>query len=96
MIHTVIHPEDPLLFEFPMVKFKFITDHHSLSFVVKGKFSEDKLREALKEISSEELDAIIQVVVRELEEENIGETQLSEITSVVTIKRILSSEDQDQ
>jgi hypothetical protein len=93
MIHSVTHPVDPLLFEFPMVRFKFITDDYSLSFVVKDKFSEGKLREALKELSSQELDSIIQVVVKELEEENVGETEFSEITSVVTIRRILSSED---
>lgn len=90
MIHIVTYPEDPLLFEFPMVKFKFITDDHSVSFVVKDKFSERLLREALPEFSPKELDSIIQVVMEEVKEAGVGETEFSEITSVATIKRVLS------
>lgn len=92
MIHIVIYPADPLLFEFPMIKFKFITDDYSIAFVVKDKFSERLLRETLVDIPSNELDSIVQVILQELEEESVGETEFSEITSVATIKRVLPSE----
>lgn len=76
-----------------MVKFKFVTDEHSLSFVIKDKFSERLLREALKDFSSDEINSIVKIVAGETGEDGVGETEFSEITSVVTIKRILSSKD---
>lgn len=90
MIHEVILPDDPFLFEPPMVKFKFITEDYALSFVIQDKFSEKKLREALKDIDTSQLNDIVDVVVDYYVEEQIGEAELSEISSVVAIKRILS------
>lgn len=89
MEYSIIHPDDPSMFEFPMVKFKFITDNHSISFVIQDKFSESKLREQLEDISPGDLEDIIKAVKGNYSEEQIGDSEFSEITSVVKIKRLL-------
>lgn len=94
MEFITILPDDPMMFEHPMVKFKIITDNHSISFVVKGKFSEKLLRNELDDVPAEDMDKIIQLVSDYYTEEKIGETEFSEITSMVKIERILQSEDQ--
>lgn len=92
MEFTTILPDDPTIFEHPMVKFKIITDNHSISFVVKDKFSEDLLRNELDDVPTKDVSEIIQLVSDYYTEENIGETEFSEITSMVKIERILPSE----
>lgn len=91
MIYDVIYPTDPFLYDVNMVKFKFITEDWSISFVVEGKFSEKLLREALNDMLPEDLDNIVKIIMETLPEDQIGENEFSAITSVVAIKRILSS-----
>lgn len=79
------------MYDVHMVKFKFVTEDWSLSFVVQGKFSERLLKEALCDMSPEDVEKIISIVMETFSEDQIGENEFSEITSVATIKRILSS-----
>lgn len=89
MIHETIYPKYPFAYDVHMVKFKFVTEDWSISFVVQGKFSERLLKEALQGISTKDLSNIIDVVSEEFLEDQIGENEFSAITSVVAIKRIL-------
>ena len=90
VICETIYPKDPFIYDVHMVKFKFITDEWSISFVVEGKFSERLLKDYLQDMSPEHVDNIIKVVSEAFSEEQIGENEFSAITSVVAIKRILS------
>lgn len=93
MVHDVILPADPSIFQHPMVKFVFTSDDYLVSFVVQGKLSLQKLTASLNEISQEDLNEIIKIVLEYYAEAEIGETEFSEVTSVATIKRVLPSKD---
>lgn len=93
MNHTVVLPTDSMIFPYPVAKFIFLTDDFSISFVVKGSPSPTKIAQALMEIPQDQVNEIINIVLEQFSEAKIGETEFSEVTSVVTIKRILPSED---
>lgn len=91
MEHFVILPDDSGFLPYPMKKFVFISDDFQLSFIVKDKFSETRLREQL-DITQKYLDEIVEVVKSNYTEEEIGESEFSEITTMAKIERILSGE----
>ncbi len=91
VIYETIFPKDPFAYNVRKVKFKFITEDWSLSFVVEGNFSERLLKQAILVLSPEERNKIVEIVKETFPEEHIGENEFSAITSVVAIKRILPS-----
>jgi hypothetical protein len=91
MEFKVITPEDPWALPVPMVKFMFTTDDEILSFIVEDKLSLNQLDEYLGDCLDK--DKIMSVVKQHFAEEDIGETELSKITGVAKIKRLLPSED---
>lgn len=93
MESIVILPSDPSIFEHSMVKFKFVTDNYSVSFVIEGKPSREKIEDALDDLPKQEVDKMIDRVSDYFAEAQIGETEFSEIASVLKIKRLLSGED---
>jgi len=82
-------PSDEEQLDFKMAKYRCVNDIYMISFVIKDKFSERMLREKLKDVDIDTVDSIVKFVLENSSEEEIGETEFSEITSVATIKRIL-------
>lgn len=96
MEFIVTYPKDPTIFEHTMIKFLFITDDYTLSFIVEGYPKRDKLKDSLCHlIPQEDLRIIIDSVCEHYEEAQIGKTEFFEVASVVEIKRLLPSKDQD-
>lgn len=91
MDYKVILPEDPSSLPCPMMKFFIITDDATISFIIEDKFSERLLRETLKDVSTEDLDQIIDLVKGYYSEAEIGQTKLSKVTTMAQIQRILPS-----
>lgn len=93
MDYKVISPEDPSLLPCPMLKFFIITDDATISFIIEDKFSESLLREKLTNVSvsKKDLDQIVDLVNGYYTEDEIGQTELSNVTAVAQIQRILPS-----
>ncbi len=95
MEFIVTHPKDPTAFKHMMIKFQFIADDYTLSFVIEGYVQPDKLKESLSHLVPEQdLEIIIDSVCNYYEDAQIGKEEFFEITSVATIKRILPIEAQ--
>lgn len=91
MDYKVISPEDPSLLPCPMLKFFIVTDNATISFIIEDKFSEDLLREELKDVAEDDLNKIVDLVNGYYTEDEIGQTELSKVTTVAQIQRILPS-----
>lgn len=91
MDYKVISPEDPSLLPCPMLKFFIVTDNAMISFIIEDKFSEDLLREELKDVAEDDLNKIVDLVNGYYTEDEIGQTELSKVTTVAQIQRILPS-----
>lgn len=91
MDYKVISPEDPSSLPCPMLKFFIVTDDATISFIIEDKFSESLLREKLKDVSKKDLDQIVDLVTGYYTEDEVGQTELSNVTAVAQIQRILPS-----
>ncbi len=91
MYSKVIFPEDPSSLPCPMVKFFCVTDDASIIFIIEDKYSELLLRESLKDLPKEDLDQIVDLVSGFYMEEQVGQTELSKVTTLAQIQRILPS-----
>lgn len=94
MEYSVILPDDPSVLPVPMKRFVFTTDDVLFALLIEDNLSEDKLRDAINELSEEEVEEVVRVVKAEYSEEEIGETEFSKVTQVAKIERILPGEDQ--
>lgn len=96
MEFIVIHPKDPSIFENTMIKFLFITDDYTLSFIIEGYVKRDKLEQSLRHlIPQEDLAMIVNTVCEYYEDAQIGKTEFFEVTSMAEVKRVLPSENKD-
>lgn len=91
MDHKIVLPEDPSSLPCPMVKFFCLTDDVTVVFIIEDKYSEPLLRESLKDLPKEDLDQIVDLVNSYYSEEEVGQTELSKVTTVAEIQRILPS-----
>lgn len=93
MEFIVTYPKDPTIFENVMIKFLFITNDYTLSFIIEGYVKRDKLEVSLRHlIPQEDLRIIVDRVCEYYEGAQIGKTEFFEITSLAQVKRVLSSE----
>lgn len=91
MDYKVIYPDDPSALPCMMKKFFIVTDDATVTFIIEDTFSEEMLREALSDLSEEDLVEIIKLVKTYYTEDEIGQGKLSKVTKVAQIQRILSS-----
>lgn len=91
MDHKIVLPEDPSSLPCPMVKFFCLTDDVTVTFIIEDKYYEPLLRERLKDLPEKDLNQIVDLVNSYYSEEEVGQTELSKVTTVVKIQRILPS-----
>lgn len=91
MDHKIVLPEDPSSLPCPMVKFFCLTDDVTVTFIIEDKYCEPLLRESLKDLPEKDLNQIVDLVNSYYSEEEVGQTELSKVTTVVKIQRILPS-----
>lgn len=91
MDHKIVLPEDPSSLPCPMVKFFCLTDDVTVTFIIEDKYYEPLLRESLKDLPEKDLNQIVDLVNSYYSEEEVGQTELSKVTTVVKIQRILPS-----